>query len=616
MVPADQARPSKRQIDWQAGESVDLVFEPGKLVLIRPEIERLDLAFQVDELLQEHWGVPKYRIRFGGTHDPRVRQALRERGELWRMVSPPSDPESVRKTIAQSRLSLGGPALYFYNPQSGTRWITCAEFDRLEQLDDAALAAQLDELREHCVERNRQGHPEIAFFGAEALRFGAPAFGGPPFRGQDAGALRQRYRELQDRFAEATPAPLRRDDIEVNLWREEMFSAIATVPGRNRVEGSLVHPSLESLLKIRWLPGGRFEHGEFIFESFLPPPDKKPDDPELLPFWDPLARGFITNFIREYGNLEYLNLGRVEAATDSAGKRPGRRGVFLAELKVRGESQPHVLFLRLQRWGIRERLEEKDESGGPARDLVQAILDTEEYLDYTLDRRLGCLQFGMRLPARVHTRRMTEAYQGDRRECKNRRFPIIYFERDCLPGIPSNRISQRKLNDPRYALALARLLGRAAAPNLIVGRTLEPLNEREPGVPLFDNGDEIVMEGADWLPQDIVLVDHSGAFADWRSSSLLPFAQSYAAPVNTRSELVAEPQAFAEEYLKAFQNEVQRIRDDYARRRNAFDGLFKHVPYDDQGSFACRWERILKRLVDTDIQALMLEIRRHIAALK
>jgi hypothetical protein len=48
----------------------------------------------------------------------------------------------------------------------------------------------------------------------------------------------------------------------------------------------------------------------------------------------------------------------------------------------------------------------------------------------------------------------------------------------------------------------------------------------------------------------------------------------------------------------------------------AFDGLFKHLPYNDAGSFACRWERVLKRLQDTELETLVCEIRKHITVLK
>ena len=61
-----------------------------------------------------------------------------------------------------------------------------------------------------------------------------------------------------------------------------------------------------------------------------------------------------------------------------------------------------------------------------------------------------------------------------------------YFQRDYIRGIASDKIPACRFEDPAYALQFARLLGRAAAPNMIVGRC--DLN----GQVLFDDGDEVV----------------------------------------------------------------------------------------------------------------------------
>jgi hypothetical protein len=605
-----------KKLTWEAAESVDLIFAPGNVVLIRPELERLDLAFEADRLLQESWNVPYHRIRFLSVRDRRVRQALRERGELWRMSAPPAGHDEIGTAIAHSRVALAESPIYYYNPHTGTRFVTCAGFASLAQLDPEPLARQLDEIAEHATRRNRHGHPEVAFFGADPLRFGGPNFVGVRFADLPSPELRSRYDALLALFRNATEPDLRVDNPGASLWRRRLFAAIGSDPHQEVTPELLPGRSPDFFLRIRWLPGGQFEEGEFVFAPVFPKEDRPPDDPELQPLWDPLAHGFITNFIREYGNIEYLNLGRIEPGP---GPEPelhhdGRRGVYLAEIKVRGEPNPHLLFLRVLRWGIRERLEERDERG-KSKELVRAILETEEYVDYTLDRRLGCLQFGMHLPARVNMRRVSEPYFGNRSEFQGRFFPVIYFERDYLPGIPTNRLPNRKLADPRYALALARLMGQAAAPNLVVGRTHRIGPKDLPGDPLFDDGDEIIVEDSDGLPSQIVLVDHGGAFADWKTPSLLPFARAYAQPVNCRLELVPEPRPFAEAYLEALSHELARIQTDYRRLQKGFDGLFKHLPYDAEGSFACRWAHILNRLQATAPQTLIAEISRHITVL-
>jgi hypothetical protein len=123
--------PSDKQLAWEAEESVDLIIAPGDVVQIRPELERLDLALEADEELERDWRVPLHRIRFLSVRDPRVRQSLRERGALWRISAQPFGREEINEAIAQARVAIGGLALYFYNPHTGTRFVTFHEFTRL-----------------------------------------------------------------------------------------------------------------------------------------------------------------------------------------------------------------------------------------------------------------------------------------------------------------------------------------------------------------------------------------------------------------------------------------------------------------------------------------------------
>ena len=48
-------------------------------------------------------------------------------------------------------------------------------------------------------------------------------------------------------------------------------------------------------------------------------------------------------------------------------------------------------IIRVLKWGIREHLDE-------GKDLLQAIIESEEYVEYTLDRRLGCRQLASHAP--------------------------------------------------------------------------------------------------------------------------------------------------------------------------------------------------------------------------
>ena len=134
---------------------------------------------------------------------------------------------------------------------------------------------------------------------------------------------------------------------------------------------------------------------------------------------------------------------------------------------------------------------------------------------------------------------------------------------------------------------------------MIVGRSLE-LGQR----PVFDDGDEVVQEGEDGLPSTIMVGDHSGAFGEYKLP-LETFAAHYARPINTRDHVVPDPREFATAYLAAFRDQFLHIQGDYRKRRRAFDTLFKHCKHDPAGSFAYRWECVLRRLDQTEVDSLV-----------
>jgi hypothetical protein len=118
--------------------------------------------------------------------------------------------------------------------------------------------------------------------------------------------------------------------------------------------------------------------------------------------------------------------------------------------------------------------------------------------------------------------------------------------------------------------------------------------------------------GADGFPREVVVVDHSGAFAGWRPATLVPFAAHYADPINRRATCVPDPKAFAQAYLDAFAEEFRRLQLEYERQQGAFDGLFKHQPSNEQGNFAYRWSQVLHRLRETKLEELIGRVRTQI----
>ena len=576
-------------------DSVDLIFDPDQ-VLIRPDPARMDLAFAADELLQEL--VSKRRIMFLAVSDRRVREAIKRRGECWRISAIPTTKEERARLILSSKVAIQELPIYFYNRLTGTRWLTCGEFANLGGLNDAALARQLQEIASCSIRRNNLGRPELDFFAADLRHCGPALFAGVAFGHLAAPELRAKYEARKIHFNSAVHEAFRRDDCANEAWCHRMIATLFLDGDETHTDQILSGLSPEFYLHVEWLPGGRFEEGEFLPDPLFEEAANHPEDQALQKLFDPRATGIIFNLIREYGDIEYINLGRLpESLSKERPQKVCRRGVYLAELRSHGERQPIRRFMRLLKWGVWEHLDE-------GKELLASIQESDDYTDYWLDRRLGCRQLGMNLAPRVAMRRLSETYCGFAEKYRGQIIRTTYFERDYLEGVASDKVAMEKLVRPDYAMRLATLLGRAAAPSLIVGRALG-------ASPLFDDGDEVVQEGEDGLPAEILVGDHSGAFGEYQLP-LDAFAAHYARPVNTRAKLLSNGAAFARAYLAGLRERFVHIQEDYRKRRRAFDTLFKHCKYDTGGSFAYRWERVLYRLDRTDADALVESIRKHI----
>ena len=584
-----------------SAESVDLVFDPEH-ILIRPNPDRMDLAFAGDELLQTR--VPKRQVKFLSVADRRVREAIKQRGECWRLSSIPKTIEAKTRLVLGSKVGIHGQPIYFYNRLTGTRWLTCQEFAELGKLDDASLARHLREIAVHSTLRNRLGHPELDFFAADQRQFSAPQFAGTDYTQLGTEQLRALFADLCARFRAAAGRDFCTDDPKNRAWSERILATLFLEGNETETEEILSGLSPEFYLQVEWLPGGRFEEGEFLLDPIFDDAVRHPEDEELQRLCDSRAQGIIFNFIREYGDLDYINVGCVaESLSLGRPQKNSRRGVYLVELYSRSERAIIKRFLRLQKWSVWERLDE-------GKDLLQAIRESDDYTDYCLDRRLGCRQLRMNLIRRVGLRRLSEIYRGSNARFYGEPIRTFYFEREYLSGIATDKLTPERYGRPGYGARLAELLGRAAASNLIVGRAQEAKKGKEL-CPLFDDGDELVREGDDGLPSEILVVDYTGAFVEYKLP-LETFAARYARPVNNRGEVVLDLRAFAAAYLDALRDQFLQIQGDYRIRRRAFDTLFQHCKYDPEGSFAYRWECVLSRLDQTNPYALVDAIRQHI----
>lgn len=585
-------------------EAVDLIFDANQ-ILIRPDPSDMELAFAADELLDEMQLVSRRSIRFLFVMDPRVQEAIKTRGENWRMSPLPQSAEDMSKMIGASRTAIREGAIYYYNGFTGTRHLTCQEFAGLGRLDDAGLARQLAEIADFSARRNRRGFREVVFFPPGLAGFGPRDFEDTDFAGLAPEKLRERFGVLVRRFQDAAGPDFRQDDPAFETWRNRMLSALVSQQDQTITVDLLRDLSPEFFMQVEWLPGGRFEEGEFVFDSVFDEAERGTPDSGLKALCDPMVREFIFNYIREYGVLDYINIGRIRRSLSTI--RPllsGRRGVYLVQLKLHSVPEPFVRLIRLQKWGIAEHLDE-------GKTLLQAVLENDDYTDYVLDRALGARQLGMNLPARSRVIRTRETYNGSNPEFRGRTLPVVCFERGYLGGLATDKVPLSKYLREGYSIRLAALLGKAAASNIIVGRA------GEKGIhSMFDDGDEILLEDSlSGLPSEIVVGDPSGAFSDYQRS-LFEKAKDYARSVDKRAGKVPQLGAFADSYLRAFEERFIQLQGDYRRRRRAFDTLFKHCRYDPAGSFAYRWICILRRMDETDAGALTQAIRGNMAALK
>ena len=565
---------------WE--NAVDLILEKDA-ILIRPDPEKMPLAFVADEVLQEM--VPKYKIRFLHLLNEKVRDSIKRRGECWRVNPLPKSPLEMAQMIASSRIGITRDEFYYYNKASGTRFLTYHEFARLGSLSDEELRAALLEIQKFSSRIGPRGNLEVAFFmSGEAFTKGdlAPH----DFRTAEADQVRSIYGKLVARFHDAVAPEYRRDNPKDARWRNRMCASLLGQEDEAVSEETLLGLSPEFFMQIQWLPGGRVEDGEFIYDPIFDKPTDEPADPQLRRLRDENSRGFIFNFVREYGDLEYVNIGRVNESLSHRPVAQGRRDVYIAEVKERGTPHEIVSIIRMQKWGVWEHLNER-------KGLADAIMQSEQYTEYVLDRRLACRQLGMNVPLRVAAKKVSECYSGTNTEHRGAVVGSPYIEREYIRGIATDKISGFRFVDEEFAARCFRLLGLAAVGNIIVGRC------DLVGSVLFDDGDEVVVESDDGMPIEIVVADQTGTLADYKRN-LREVAGQYAKPITRRLRWLANPKRVAAIYLDAFVEKFLAIQNEYRRHTRAFDSLFQHRPRDEGGSLAYRWERILKRLDGTD----------------
>ncbi len=584
---------SEQEEIWMQG--VDLVLDEGN-IMIRPDPSAMDLAFDADETLQQLYS--KKQIRFLHVLDEQVRHAIQRRGELWRICPLPQSPAEMMRMIRASRIAITCRPIYYYNSGSGTRLLTCGEFLALGQLEESELRGQLAEIREYAQRHNRIRSPEVACFLAPGDWLSV-ALAPHDFLAISMDKLKAIYESASHQFLALVPSEFQTDDPENPRWRSAMYAALIGQTDMASSEEALLGLSAEFFMQVQWVPGGRIDEGELILDSVFDEEDADNCCPVTRSVCDNRARALIFNFIRDYADLESINIGRIAASISKRQAYSEHRGVYLAEIQQRGNQNPILRIIRMQKRGVWELLDQ-------GKDLLSAFLQSEEYTESILDRRLACRQLGMHLPSHVWARKLCERYAGTQEVFAQRQIWSTYFERDYVPGLATDKIPKGRFSADAFAMAFARVLGHAAAPNLIVGRC----DLR--GQVVFDDGDELIIENAHGAPTEVVVTDQTGTFGDCRKD-LAELIGAYADCVERRAAFVPSARAFAEVFVHAFEEHFVQIQSGYRRRRRAFDTLFKHKrPRDetrDRMGFHEQWECTLARLDAADAHRIFGEFR-------
>ena len=583
----------------ELADSADLLFTDD-YVLIRPDPSRMDLAFKADEALQAF--VSKRKIRFLNTHAANVRDALRARGENWRMARRPASPEEIDRAIESARVSIQNASVYFYNGQTGTRYLTAGGYATVSAFAPDAFRAQVEEVVKGLAGRNRLGQPEIALFPPSLPPDVTEAFRDIKPEALDDAALRAAVDAAMQKWRLALPANLREETTANFVWRNEMSAALARRPNETEIgDQELIQGiSPEFYRQIEWLPGARIENGELLFDSLFDEAART-EDPELLELCDSRVRSIIFNLLRLCGKVEYVNVGRIARSLARYPVEGHRRGnVYIVQFKATDEERARVIVVRFHKWGIAEHLDE-------GKDLLRAIVEANEYADYILDRRLACRQLGMNLPHRVGFGQVTEKYHG-LNQYNGTPVRAYYYARGYVTGVASDKVPPERFRNPAFALAFAYLMGEAAALDMVVGRAAT-----ETGESMFDRNFEVLQPGEDGLPTRIVVTDHAGSFVKYKES-FDELVGPYANVVRRRRAFVGDFAAFAKAYVMGFERKLAATQAAYRARRSSFDNLFVHRPYDTAGSGAYRWSRVLARLDACDPAAVADSLRKAVEA--
>ncbi len=557
--------------------AVRLNFTQNKII-IRMDLHKIEAAFAVDEWLQTVF--PKNRIQFTGLHQPEVRIALRRRGEIWRMAPAPIHEKDFFNLICQCRYDIGSGIKYLYNKHTGEHVLTYQEFLKIRPLirnNKAKAAQQIQEIIHLFDFGANQKRPEIVFFLPENksldidLLRRLPSWienASKPHEVQAAEAL---FDEFAMRFAAAVGPDLISDNPKNSQWRQTALRLLYNIDEKTTAEWALgLGP--EFYLNIQWLPGGRISGNEIIYDA-----DVRPRVKRLITYYMTTRHDFIS-----------INVGSITSPLAQREMTEEEREVYIVALGL-SDDRKEVRHVRRSKWGVQHRLD-KGES------MEQAIYETLMYRDYIIDRLNAARALGLPIPV------FKEIDVEDNME--RGVIPVFYFEREYVSGIVTNKIPFEFYARSGFISCLAGLLGKAAAASLVLGR-----KDPRTYALYFDDGDEVIQLNEKGLPDQWILIETTGSFADWTTSfaDMLPHCLEHlSAHLNKALQQGVdnnEIQSAIVGFSQALIGEIQRMQELLKQPLTVLPDLFSGRTNEPKG-IRNRWEGILNRLRTADLLEL------------
>ena len=488
---------------------------------------------------------------------------------------------------------MGTANRYYYKIESGGRLITPQQFAEIRESikDREQFRERVCEVVDLYKRRNNNYVRELDFFARDEKKFDFSLFEGlagylqrcrkwGPAQVARAGRL---FDAALGNFRNAVLAELHNDNPANPAWRNEMYAELSEIPP---TEESILGISEEFNMNIRWLPGCRVVDGEVVKDEHI----------------GEVASQLIDDFLRYYGPLEYINLGRLMRSQSAKRAAGSYREVFIAVLKQRGEQREQIRILRKVFRNVLFYLNR-------GLDLEHAKKLAEGYLEYTFDRREILNMLGASTPEVSHLSREEELSGIGI-------VPMTYFNRPYIQGLATDKIPISYYSHEGFVIAQTSLLGSEAALNIFVGRC-----EPDSGIVFFGDGDELLQfEGDDPMaPTSIVLADFTNTFADVVSplDIFVPQYLDYLVQMLGRVKVpgwsIKERLALGEVFISSLQERFYRLKEittGGAALRGRLDALVSSRD-PNLNPVRTKWERCRDRFLQQDIERFSRNMRQE-----